>query len=357
MADVLSKGSLTREERARVSSVAGIPSAQVPSFVRYVQGELAFSIGIQEVEAHLESLNLGTILYLPTYRRIEKDIQSIFPDIEERLKEKLTKTGASQRQGQNFIEISGFGMSDIQQLIDKAVDEVREFRRASLESAYQEYIRDIVRGRIKKYSLTKLRSMSEGDFEEFRVRLNADIFTSSDQRTLDEKISKLRKRSTGQPSSEGRFLGMFVEQLIEAHTRTKAQEQSLNDFMAIITKYLRPAKFADFKEDSFRILQLGGPGQESDSPSVIALEHLSSGEKQIVALFAYLFLSKRKRMLVLIDEPELSLSVPWQKTFLTDILSSSGCAGLLTVTHSPFVFDNSLRDCVIDVRKLSIDHG
>lgn len=271
------------------------------------------------------------------------------------MREKLKKTGATQRQGQNFIEISGFGMSDIRGLIDQAVNEVREFRRASLESAYQEYIRDIVRGRIRRYSLTKLRLMREDEFADFRDRLNADIFTESDQVTLGEKINKLRKRNSGQPSSEERFLGMFVEQLIEAHTRTKKQEKPLNDFINIITKYLRLSKFADLSEDGFQIRQIDSI-DVGGANSPVELEQLSSGEKQIVALFAYLFLSKRKRIMVLIDEPELSLSVPWQKIFLPDILDSEACASIFSVTHSPFVFDNRLRDSVIDVRRLAISN-
>jgi hypothetical protein len=46
---------------------------------------------------------------------------------------------------------------------------------------------------------------------------------------------------------------------------------------------------------------------------------------------------------VLIDEPELSLSVPWQKRFLVDIINGDFCAGLVAVTHSPFIYDNKLK--------------
>src|SRR5271155_60715 len=46
---------------------------------------------------------------------------------------------------------------------------------------------------------------------------------------------------------------------------------------------------------------------------------------------------------VLIDEPELSLSVPWQRKFLVDIRSASFCVGLVAVTHSPFIYDNELK--------------
>ncbi|MFC3632078.1 AAA family ATPase [Paracoccus angustae] len=356
--DLLKKPTLTRADRSYISEVAGIPLHQVSSFMRYVQGELTFSIGVQETEDQLNSLNLGIILYLPTYRRIEKDIHSIFPDIEDRIKEKLAKTGSSQRQGQNFIEISGFGMADIQSLIDSAVEEVRDFRRTSIESAYQEYIRDIVRGRIKKYSLSRLRSMSDKDLAEFQDRLNTDIFTDSDHKILNDKIQALRKKSSGQPSSENRFLGMFVEQLIEAHTRTKEKEKRLNYFIEVISNYLGPSKFAEFSDDAFKIKQVieNFSSKEKIHASSVSLDQLSSGEKQIVALFAYLLLSKKEGLLVLIDEPELSLSVPWQKKFLPDILAAESCAGVFAVTHSPFVFDNELRKSVVDVRRLAVQN-
>ena len=74
----------------------------------------------------------------------------------------------------------------------------------------------------------------------------------------------------------------------------------------------------------------------------IKLFQLSSGEKQIVSLFSHLYLSNQSNYLVLIDEPELSLSVKWQKLFLQDVRKGTFCRGLIAVTHSPFIFDNEL---------------
>ena len=51
---------------------------------------------------------------------------------------------------------------------------------------------------------------------------------------------------------------------------------------------------------------------------------------------------KKNNYIVLIDEPELSLSVKWQKTFLEDVRKGAFCKGLIAVTHSPFIFDNGL---------------
>jgi predicted ATPase len=82
---------------------------------------------------------------------------------------------------------------------------------------------------------------------------------------------------------------------------------------------------------------------EKKEGSKIDLRELSSGEKQIVSLFSHLYLSGNKRFFVLIDEPELSLSVPWQRRFLIDVINGEFCAGLVAVTHSPFIYDNQLK--------------
>ena len=73
----------------------------------------------------------------------------------------------------------------------------------------------------------------------------------------------------------------------------------------------------------------------------VELNDLSSGEKQVISLLARLYLYPEEKI-VLIDEPELSLSIDWQKRLLPDLLFSPSCAQLLAITHSPFIFDNEL---------------
>ena len=73
----------------------------------------------------------------------------------------------------------------------------------------------------------------------------------------------------------------------------------------------------------------------------VPLDALSSGEKQILSLFARLYLYERE-MIVLIDEPELSLSLEWQQKILPDIMAAPKCIQMVAITHSPFVFENEL---------------
>ena len=55
-----------------------------------------------------------------------------------------------------------------------------------------------------------------------------------------------------------------------------------------------------------------------------------------------MYLENINEYFIIIDEPELSLSVEWQRHFLEDISKGNFCKGLFAVTHSPFIFDNSL---------------
>lgn len=74
----------------------------------------------------------------------------------------------------------------------------------------------------------------------------------------------------------------------------------------------------------------------------VLLNQLSSGEKQIVSLFSKIYLEQSTNYVVLFDEPELSLSIFWQQKLLPDIMNSNKCSFLVTVTHSPFIYDNIL---------------
>lgn len=74
---------------------------------------------------------------------------------------------------------------------------------------------------------------------------------------------------------------------------------------------------------------------------------LSSGEKQIVSIFSQLYLELDCKSLILFDEPELSLSLYWQQMLLPDIMESNKCMFMLAVTHSPFIYDNALRDSAV----------
>ena len=64
---------------------------------------------------------------------------------------------------------------------------------------------------------------------------------------------------------------------------------------------------------------------------------MSSGEKQIFIIFASLIfgLKNNKSGIYIIDEPEASLHLKWQREFVSSILEINPNIQLIFATHSP----------------------
>lgn len=82
-------------------------------------------------------------------------------------------------------------------------------------------------------------------------------------------------------------------------------------------------------------------------------DFLSSGEQQELVLLYKLIFKGEKEKIILIDEPEISLNVSWQREFLDDmkkIVEMNGFS-ILIATHSPQIINDnwdlveSLGDC------------
>lgn len=79
-----------------------------------------------------------------------------------------------------------------------------------------------------------------------------------------------------------------------------------------------------------------------DERKRIFLNDLSSGEKQEMVLFYELIFESGNNELLLIDEPEISLHIAWQKKFMDDLLQIVKYKGInaIVATHSPQIINN-----------------
>ena len=143
-----------------------------------------------------------------------------------------------------------------------------------------------------------------------------------------------------EPNVRSRVICHYFTKLMAFHHDLEAKESKIANFCEACNRYMVDKEFK-YSTSNFAVAIEHHGAEGSDR--TLELRDLSSGEKQIVSVFCHLYLSGERNHLVLIDEPELSLSVPWQRTFLTDIRGGQFCSGLVATTHSPFVYDNELR--------------
>lgn len=75
----------------------------------------------------------------------------------------------------------------------------------------------------------------------------------------------------------------------------------------------------------------------------IPVTKLSSGEQNELVLFYELLFKTSKNSLILIDEPEISLHITWQNTFIEDLreINKLNEVDILIATHSPDIISNN----------------
>lgn len=105
----------------------------------------------------------------------------------------------------------------------------------------------------------------------------------------------------------------------------------LEVFLTFLNDHYRDKTVQIYPDRGF-VIEL--PGQNLLAPS-----QLSSGEQQILALAYEMLFRTEPGTLVLVDEPELSLHVLWQRSLIEDLSAMGEARGLdfLLATHSPTI--------------------
>lgn len=97
---------------------------------------------------------------------------------------------------------------------------------------------------------------------------------------------------------------------------------------------------------SFKIMKLSmdqGISIISDQGEQLLLSELSSGEKEIIVLF-YKLIFESDVNLLLIDEPEISLHIAWQKEIMANfkqVINLNNKIRIIIATHSPQIISNN----------------
>jgi ABC-type Mn2+/Zn2+ transport system ATPase subunit len=284
------------------------------------------------------------ILYLPTYRRIERELNSILrggdPD-EGRPTPRITR---QPEDGLDYIELVEFGMNDVKKAIDVTLEQIRAYQLQGTTHLSLSYLGDVFSRKYQKPDHSSIANAKQNIISAVLNRIDSTILSGYDKSRL-ESLIKREHYAVNELSEHEKIVYHYFTKLIRFQEDLEVQESNIKSFCRICSEYIKSKEFVyESGKFSFGIIQKGNQANGGDAvEGTVQLSDLSSGEKQIVSLFSHLYLSGRQKYFVLIDEPELSLSVPWQRRFLSDIRNASFCAGLIAVTHSPFIYDNELR--------------
>lgn len=289
------------------------------------------------------------ILYLPTYRRVELT-----------LKERANERGVRRKRPRFDVSPGSFFTGDIQFGLGDISDRLSDMNEQVAYESNSEY---------RKISAAIINELIDGSFDSQSAILTKPskddlqlLFSRVEQGRSYGPFDKISVPNIDKIYNDGEinassrpFLLYFLNQLDRVIEKTRGVELRVHEFVHVCNKYLsldQPTSTSDADAYSQRNidgkrLALNRSNFQVAVTSIpegrrISLDALSSGEKQMISLFAKLYLYEKPKI-ILIDEPELSLSIDWQREILVDVVNSPLCHQMIAITHSPFVFDNYLE--------------
>ena len=123
-------------------------------------------------------------------------------------------------------------------------------------------------------------------------------------------------------------------------------EEKLKVYDDLLTKIELFVNIINQKDFAFKSIQIssnkGFSFYQNKQKQELNLTDLSSGEQQEVVLLYELLFKTTPNTLILIDEPEISLHVLWQKAFIDDLQAIAKVQNIkfLVATHSPQIINN-----------------
>ena len=140
-----------------------------------------------------------------------------------------------------------------------------------------------------------------------------------------------------------------LKNILESPVMSQEYESRISAFREIINRCEFANKHLEIdKRFGFRFVS------DDELHTILTLDQLSSGEKQMVIQVYELLFRAQSGTLVMIDEPELSLHMMWQMNYLKNLSEISQLRGFqcIVATHSPQIF-NSLWSKSVDLFTLS----
>lgn len=145
----------------------------------------------------------------------------------------------------------------------------------------------------------------------------------------DDFAQIIKKCSVEKMAIIDQVLAPYVNGLLARMNALKELYDAINKFVNNINNYFNGRKFISFHiKTGFKIFDLN---KEEIKPN-----YLSSGERQLLLLFCNALLAKDKATIFLIDEPEISLNIKWQRKLIDSLLdfSENGNIQYIIASHS-----------------------
>lgn len=175
-------------------------------------------------------------------------------------------------------------------------------------------------------SLEDIKNELEIIAEKAKPYVDMGFLNETDYKYLLQNIDKTQKSKIGVVQA---ILTPYIETL-------NNKMMALNDLMDILSYLLESlSSYLHEKTISFSVAD-GFSIQHVKNGENVSFEYLSSGEKQLLILFSKVIRNSSKCSFIIIDEPEISLNIKWQRMLMNTLnyFVSGNHAQFIIATHS-----------------------
>lgn len=257
----------------------------------------------------------------------------------------------------------GYGILEVQQLLQEKISSIRH----NIDLINQQQKNELIKNSFKYTKVTEVfdNNLKLPEQESKLLERRQEIESALEsmgmldkelKNTLEDffkEISSLQEKKMQRNNDKNYFdiewlinsaqikrINEFINIIDVSKVKIDAAYAPINSFQTIVNSYFQESG-KKIEVDPIGQLSLKRPDNKS-----ISIEGLSSGEKQILIIFANSILRTRKDAIFIIDEPELSLHIGWQEKFIEDIQSIQSDSQYIFATHSPEIIAGFEDKCL-----------
>lgn len=182
--------------------------------------------------------------------------------------------------------------------------------------------------------------ITEDDYQKLLLQ-NKDrlilALTSGSTNTLSKRIvdilrnvNSVNEKDSVSENGKNPLLKKLIVNMSNELNKESEGLQAVNRLMEIFNEYIGPEKYLQITEESAVI-----KFQSSEETHKIGA--LSSGERHLLVLLTIFVIEGNRRGLFMVDEPEISLNIVWQRKLLPLLSELAPNAEIIVASHSPSV--------------------
>lgn len=174
------------------------------------------------------------------------------------------------------------------------------------------------------------------------VPFNTDVYPLVYLRTFDTPIADKRKSESPLmqelnnvvfQNKEGISFFNYRMKMLDFSDKAEEIQNNIDELFHIINELF---------QDTGKTISISKGNNSTlifhQNGDILQLEHLSSGEKQLLLILLKVFLLEKKPAIIFMDEPEISLHIRWQREIIDRIRQINPYCQIIIATHSPSVF-------------------